>query len=42
MPDETENRATFGLPGSGRGQAAFPQVRLTEVVELGTQAAFAW
>ena len=29
VPDESENRETFGLPGSGRGQAAFPQVRLT-------------
>ena len=42
VPDETENREAFGLPGSGRGQAAFPQVRLTAMVEVGTRAAFAW
>ena len=37
VPDESENRETFGLPGSGRGQAAFPQVRLTAMVEVGTR-----
>ena len=42
VPDETENREAFGLPGSGRGQAAFPQVRLTAMVEVGTRASFAW
>ena len=42
VPDESENRETFGLPGSGRGQAAFPQVRLTAMVEVGTRAASAW
>ena len=42
VPDEAENRESFGLPGGGRGQAGFPQVRLTALVELGTRAAFAW
>ena len=42
VPDEAENREEFGVPGAGRGQAAFPQVRLTAVVEVGTRAAFAW
>ena len=41
-PDETENRKAFGAPGASRGRAAFPQVRLTALVELGTRAAFAW
>ena len=41
-PDEERNRAHFGLPGSSRGSAAFPQARLTAMVELGTRAAFAW
>ena len=30
------------MPGAGRGQAAFPQVRLTALVEVGTRVAFAW
>ena len=42
VPDEAENREEFGVPGAGRGQAAFAQVRLTAVVEVGTRAAFAW
>ena len=42
VPDEAENRDSFGLPGTGRGQAAFPQVRLTAMVEVGTRAAFGW
>ena len=42
VADERTNRAAFGLPGGGRGQAAFPQVRLTAMVELGTRVAFAW
>ena len=42
VPDEVENRQEFGLPGAGRGQAAFPQVRLTALVEVGTRVAFAW
>lgn len=42
LPDEADNREEFGLPGSGRGQAAFPQARMTALVEVGTRAAFAW
>ena len=42
LPDEVDNREEFGLPGSGRGQAAFPQARVTALVEIGTRAAFAW
>ena len=42
VPDEAGNRETFGVPGASRGRAAFPQVRLTALVELGTRAAFAW
>ncbi len=42
MPDEAGNRETFGAPGASRGRAAFQQVRLTALVELGTRAAFAW
>ncbi len=40
--DEKGNRETFGLPGAARGEAAFPQVRLTMLTELGTHASFAW
>lgn len=42
VPDETGNRERFGVPGASRGQAAFPQVRVTALVELGTRAAFVW
>ena len=35
-------RQRFGAPGASRGRAAFPQVRLTALVEVGTRAAFAW
>ena len=42
VPDEAGNRERFGAPGASRGQAAFPQVRVTALVELGTRAAFAW
>ena len=42
IPDEARNRDTFGLPNSARGDAAFPQLRLTTMVEVGTRAAFAW
>ena len=42
LPDEARNREEFGLPGSSRGSAAFPQARLTAMVEVGTHAAFAW
>ena len=42
VPDERRNREEFGLPGTGRGEAAFPKARVTALVELGTRAAFAW
>ena len=42
VPDEATNREAFGAPGASRGRAAFPQVRLTALVEVGTRAAFAW
>lgn len=42
LPDEAVNREQFGLPGSARGQAAFPQARVTALVEVGTRVAFAW
>ena len=36
------NRETFGLPGASRGASAFPQARVTAVMEVGTRAGFAW
>ena len=42
VADEQNNREFFGLPGSSRGRSAFPQARVTAMVEVGTRAAFAW
>lgn len=42
LPDETRNRAFFGLPGCSRGQTAFPKLRISMFLELGTRAPFAW
>ncbi len=42
LPDERRNRETFGLPGASRGASAFPQARVTAVMEIGTRAGFAW
>ncbi len=42
VPDEAENREPFGLPGPSRGRAAFPQLRLWALTELGTRAPLAW
>lgn len=42
MPDEKRNRKAFGLAGSSRGATAFPQSRLTVLVEVGTHAVLAW
>lgn len=42
VPDEKGNREFFGLPSSSRGQAAFPKLRISTLVELGTRAPFAW
>jgi Insertion element 4 transposase N-terminal/Transposase DDE domain len=36
VPDTPTNLAAFGRPGGGRGQGAFPQVRLVGLVECGT------
>ncbi len=42
VPDEAVNRDAFGQPGASRGEAAFPQVRLTALVEVGTRVPLAW
>ncbi len=34
IPDTDENREAFGLPGSSRGQAGYPQVRLVALMAL--------
>jgi hypothetical protein len=43
LPDTDANDAFFGRPGSSRGQrrGAYPQARMTAVVECGTHAVFA-
>ncbi|WP_443078400.1 transposase [Streptomyces sp. NBC_01723] len=43
VPDTDANGSFFGRPGSGRGQqrSAYPQVRVTALVECGTHAVFA-
>jgi Insertion element 4 transposase N-terminal/Transposase DDE domain len=38
VADTPANVAAFGRPGGGRGQGAFPQVRLVGLVECGTHA----
>jgi hypothetical protein len=38
VADTPANQAAFGRPGAGRGQGAFPQVRLVGLVECGTHA----
>jgi hypothetical protein len=38
VPDTPANAAAFGRPTGGRGQGAFPQVRLVGLVECGTHA----
>jgi hypothetical protein len=38
VPDTPANTAAFGRPGGGRGQGAFPQVRLVGLTECGTHA----
>lgn len=40
MPDTPENVERFRKPGSGRGTAAFPQMRLVGLVAVATQAIF--
>ena len=34
IPDTDENREAFGLPGTSRGQAGYPQVRLVALMAL--------
>lgn len=34
IPDTEINRKTFGLPGTGRGQSGYPQVRLVALMAL--------
>ena len=34
VPDTDENREAFGLPGSGRGQSGYPQVRVVGLMAL--------
>jgi hypothetical protein len=36
VPDSPSNARVFGRPGSGRSQAAFPQVRVLALCEVGT------
>jgi hypothetical protein len=40
VADTEENRAEFGVPGAGRGESAFPQLRLVALVENGTHVLF--
>src|SRR4051812_17446877 len=40
VADTAENEATFGRPGAGRGESAFPQVRFVALVENGTHVLF--
>jgi Insertion element 4 transposase N-terminal/Transposase DDE domain len=40
VADTEENRAEFGLPGTSRGESAFPQLRLVALVENGTHVLF--
>lgn len=40
VADTESNRAYFDRPGSGRGEAAFPQLRLVCLVENGTHVLF--
>ena len=42
LPDERENRSHFGLPGTSRGSAGFPKLRLTVLMEVGTRVPIAW
>lgn len=40
VADTKENQESFGRPGSSRGRAAFPQIRLVSLVENGTHVLF--
>jgi len=41
VPDEAQNVAAFGYPGSRTGHAGYPQVRCAALVECGTHAIIA-
>lgn len=40
VADEPDNEATFGRPGAGHGESAFPQIRFVSLVENGTHVLF--
>lgn len=40
LADTQENEATFGRPGTSRGQSGFPQLRFVTLVENGTHILF--
>lgn len=40
-PDNPETAAAFGKPGGGRGETAFPQLRVVAIAECATHAMFA-
>jgi hypothetical protein len=40
VADSAENRAAFGMPGTSRGESAFPQLRLVALLENGTHVLF--
>jgi hypothetical protein len=40
VPDTEENREAFGMPHAGRGQSAYPRVRIAGLVETGTHVFF--
>jgi hypothetical protein len=40
VADTEANRAEFGVPGCGRGESAFPQLRFVALVENGTHVLF--
>ncbi len=37
VPDTPENRAFFGVPGASRGRAAYPQLRIVGIRDVGTR-----
>jgi hypothetical protein len=40
VPDSEANREAFGMPHAGKGQSAYPRVRITGLVETGTHVLF--
>jgi hypothetical protein len=41
VADTPDNEATFGRPGTSRGQSGFPQLRFVSLAEVGTRVLFA-